>query len=373
MTGVDSSPASIRHATTRSCYLALRDSATPLSVAELVAATGLSRPTVDSVLTDLQATGLVVPAAPGGEGAPGRPARRVVVDPAAAQVAALDIGARTIRCVLTDAAGAVQARSAVPVDLADIGACMLRAIAETGGEPRAVGVAAPGLLAADGTIAQSLALPELVGRDLAGDLERALGCPVTLENDIKLAAYAEHHLGPDADSLVLVQIGHRISVGLVVGGQILQGAHRLAGELGTQRGMRWTRSSQRGRLVWSTGDEARPLLESAATGESEAVAEIARFCDEIAPRLAGLLLAVDPELLVIGGGLSRAGETLLHPLRAAIEHQLMAPGRPRVLAAALPTDGSLIGALGRAFEHGSPALLGVPGIPPPWHRLREAL
>src|SRR5699024_9146146 len=142
-------------------------------------------------------------------------------------------------------------------------------------------------------------------------------------NDIKLAALAEHHLGDDAESILFVQLGHRISVASILGGTILQGAHRLAGELGSQRGMRWTDASTRGRLQWSTGEEARPLLERAAQGEVAAQREIEEFCAQIAPRLATVLLTLDPERVVVGGGLSRAGETLLEPLRRALGDLLM--------------------------------------------------
>lgn len=361
--------AAVRHATTRECFLALREAGGALSVAEIAARTGLSRPTVESVLRDLAATGLVAEAPPEGSGRPGRPARRLVLEPGAASVAALDIGARTVRCLRVDAVGGELSRTAVPLDRSDVPGSLMAALREAGPLPQALGVSVPGVLDAQGRPVHSLVLPELGGLDLARELEDRTGAPVVLENDIKLAAYAELHLGPAADSLALVQIGHRISVALVVHGRILQGAHRLAGELGTERGMRWTRTSRRGRLHWSTGDEARPLLERAGRGEAQALAEVEAFCREIAPRLAALLLAVDPEALVVGGGLSRAGAVLLDPLRAAIQERLTAPGRPRVIGAALPTGGSLVGALGRAFEHGSSTLLGVPGVPPPWTRL----
>src|SRR5699024_12329480 len=72
--------------------------------------------------------------------------------------------------------------------------------------------------------------------------------------------------------------------------------------------MRWTDSSVRGRLTWSTGDDAQELLERAAAGDAGAIQEIEEFCAQIAPRLATVLLTVDPERVVVGGGLSRAGE-----------------------------------------------------------------
>ncbi|MGP9683841.1 MULTISPECIES: ROK family protein [unclassified Brachybacterium] len=374
MSGIEGSSSVVRQANARDCVLALRDAAGPLSVAELAARTMLSRPTVDSVLQDLTANGTTVLAttAAARAGQPGRPARRFALDPSARSVAAIDLGERSATCAVTDAAGVEIARATVPMEGGEPVQAIEHALRETGTAPAAIGVAVPGIVGADGRVARSLALPGLVGRDLTRELENLLEADVVVENDIKLAALAERHLGPPAESIAYVQIGHRISVALIVGGTILQGSHRLAGELGSQRGMRWTSTSRRGRLTWSTGDEARPLLERAAAGEPAAQEEIVAFCEEIAPRIATVLLTVDPELVVVGGGLSREGEALLGPLRRSLHHLLMTPERPEVVAARLTTDGSLTGALGRAFEHGSSRIAGVPGVPAPWSAFAPA-
>ncbi|MDN5899070.1 MAG: ROK family protein, partial [Brachybacterium sp.] len=308
-----SHPSAVRFANARDCIVVLREATSALSLAELAAATGLSRPTVEAVLEDLRATGLVAPAPAAIPGGAGRPARRFGFDASAATVAAFDIGTSTVRCLVSDAAGRVLARSSAPTAGSDPLGALAQALPETGTAPTAVGVAVPGILGPDGRITQSLAVPGLNGLDLGAALADRLGCPVAIENDIKLAALAEHHLAPPAHSIVLLQLGHRISVAVVVGGEILQGAHRLAGELGSQRGMRWTDSSVRGRLTWSTGDDGHPLLQRAAAGDTAARTEVEEFCAQIAPRLATVLLTVDPERVVVGGGLSRAGETLLAP------------------------------------------------------------
>lgn len=366
-------PSALRRANARNCAVMLREAESALTLAEIAAATGLSRPTVDAVLGDLAATGIVVPAPAASPSGAGRPARQVRFDPSAACVAALDVGARTVRCLVADAAGRELARAEASLDAADPLAAMDEALRRTGTDPAAVGVAVPGILTPEGHVARSLAVPPLEGLDLAAALTNRLGVPVAMENDIKLAALAEHHLGPAADSLVLLQLGHRISLAVIVGGTILQGAHRLAGELGSQRGMRWTASSQRGRLTWSTGEDARALLERAADGDRAARREIEEFCAEIAPRLATVLLTVDPERLVVGGGLSRAGETMLGPLREAVGRLLMTEHAPEVVPARLTVDGALVGALGLGFAHGSARIHGVPDVPAPWRRLGAAL
>lgn len=362
----------VRHSNARDCLLALRDACRALTVAELASATGLSRPTVDAVLQDLGAAGAAVPAPVAASGTAGRPARRFAFEPAVASIAALDIGARTVRCLVTDAAGELLAHAVVPLSGSDPLGALERAVRETGYAPSALGIAAPGILGPDGRITQSLAAPGLVGLDLAAELTRRLGCPVAVENDIKLAAFAEHHLDAESDSMLFVQLGNRISVAAILEGRILQGAHRLAGELGSQRGMRWTESSQRGRLRWSTGDDAEPLLDRAARGDAAAQREIEEFCTQIAPRLTTVLLTLDPARVVVGGGLSRAGDTLLDPLRRALDELLMTGQPPELVAARLTTDGALVGALGLAFTHGSAQIVGIPDVPAPWSRLLDA-
>src|SRR5690606_95767 len=125
---------------------------------------------------------------------------------------------------------------------------------------------------------------------------------------VKAAALAEHRLrDPQPDHMLFLQLGNRVSLALVVGGQVLQGSHRIAGELGTRRGMRWTRTSHRGQLRWQSAATAAEVFAGAAHGDPAASSEVDAFCAEIAPLVATIVLTVDPALIVVGGGLSRAG------------------------------------------------------------------
>ncbi len=377
-----------RASNARDCLLALRRSSAPQTVGEVATSTGLSRPTVDAVLRDLQAAGAARAAAASETAGRGRPARRFEFNRDAATVTGIDIGARTVRCTTANAAGTITTNtrsdfdsSAAPrvepgagphrIDhlVAQIRRSHHQSLPANEQSPAAIGIAVPGVLSAQGTITQSLVAPDLVGINLASELSDRLQCPVVVENDIKLAAYAEHHMLAPTKDIVFLEIGHRISVALIVGGRILQGSRRLAGELGLQRRMRWTQSSERGQLRWSTGEDAKPLFDRAAAGDQEAIAEIDDFCAQIAPRIAALLLTLDPDALVVGGGVSRAGAVLIEPLERHVHQLLMAPDRPPTLTARLTSDGAVVGALGRAFEHGSDAVVGVRSVPAPWSQL----
>lgn len=388
MSSADRAAAAVRLANSRECLLVLRDAAEPMTVGELAIRTGLSRPTVDAVLADLVDSGAVTSRSPAEAGTPGRPARRFAFDPGAGLVVGVDVGVHQLRCRVADASGRVLLQRSEPaiMDGTDRITNLARTVedlvaaavddhvgAPAGGtaRPAAVGIAVPGILGRDDRVVQSLAIPEWIGVDLQARLSDRLGCPVTVENDIKAAAYAEHHVAAVADNLIFLQIGHRISVAVIVAGKILQGSHRVAGELGSQRGMRWTSSSRRGDLLWSTGHDAEPLFARAAAGDHAARDEIEQFCAEIAPTISTLLLAVDPEVVIVGGGLSRSGPTLLDPLRRQVHRLLMTPEKPEFRSARLTTDGAVIGALGHAFEHSSAAVVGIPGVPPPWNRLHD--
>lgn len=371
--------ASVRLTHSATCLTVLRSEADALTISELAAQTGLSRPTVEAVLADLEQTGLVVVDDPApGQGA-GRPARRLAYAAGAGVIVAVDAGPHTLRMIMTDLAGEVlwretrdldgplddQARLAALIGCADEG---LAAIGQTRSSVQALGLAVAGILDTAGRLASSLAVPEWVGLDLAETLQDAFGCPVVLENDIKLAAWAEsrHESVRDLSPLAFLQIGHRISLALIMDGMIVQGSHRVAGELGSLRGMTWTSTSVRGQLRWSTGQSAAAVFDRAATGDAAAHDEITTFCAEIAPKIATLALTIDPTMIIIGGGLSLAGDQLLRPLTRAVHHLLMISDKPPLIAARLSADGAVIGALGLAFRTWATDVLGLGDLEPPW-------
>lgn len=384
----DLAAAAVRRANARDCLTILLEATKPLTVAELAARSGLSRPTVDAVLHELIEAGPVSASEPPECHSPGRPARRFAVDPTSTLVAGIEVTADSIDCTVTDAAGRTVARTrTTPAPYAD----RLDAVAEVinatvkqaghaeddhdgpdgGARLAVVGLAVPGIVDHDHRLTGSRALPDWEGIDVGALLSQRLGCSVVVENDLKLATLAEHHLSRTAENLIYLQLGRRISVAIMVGGRILQGSHRLAGELDAQRGTRWTTSYDRAGLNWSTGREAEPLFERAAAGDRAATAEIEDFCRQIAPRLVTLMLTVDPETVIIGGGLSRAGDVLLEPLRHAIDQLLTTSVRPELVAARLTETAARTGAIGYAFEQGSEEIFGIEAMPAPWCRLRE--
>ena len=269
----DPAGAAVRRANAAACLAVLRDQGGHLTIAELAAATRLARPTVEAVIGDLLETGPVRPARPQRSPGAGRPARAYTFTAGAGRVAGIDIGGGSVRVRVADLAGEIVGRAEAVVPAGIDGSGRLRvvrgavrqAIRASGQTPPTCVPLGSAYPASSITTAGS----PRAWRYQTGSVStwptvsrRPADCPVLVENDIKLAALAEQRLRAEPggarlgsgaaadDDLIFLQIGHRISAASIMNGAILQGRHRLAGELGSLRGMRWTESSKRGRLRW---------------------------------------------------------------------------------------------------------------------------
>jgi glucokinase len=254
------------------------------------------------------------------------------------------------------------------------------AVTEATGADRlaVVGLAAAGFV--DGPGEKVRFAPHLPWRDRAvrAVLEDRLRVPVALDNDATCAALAESRYGAGrgADSVLMVTVGTGIGGGLVVDGRVLRGAGGMAGEFGHMRLVPSGRPCPCGlRGCWEQYCSGRALLRAAGEGEDgprssgwvdgEAVTRAAQRGDEVARRafasvgewlgigLANLVAAFDPEVVVVGGGVSTAGDLLLDPARAALAAALVGASYrqvPRVVAAELGSSSGLVGAALLASE-----------------------
>ncbi|HEY3562980.1 MAG TPA: ROK family transcriptional regulator [Kribbella sp.] len=361
------------------CLRFLADADEARTVGLISEGTGLSRPTVHAVLDDLLDAGLVEAMSPATAG-PGRPARAFRFAREAGLVAGVDLGPRGARAIICDLSGRRVGYAEVPPDGKSDLALIPRALEAAAtpldlGRLRVIGVGLPGVVEADGRLRASLAMPDLVGLPVGELLAKELGQPVVVDNDIKLAALAEQRggAGRGYSDVVYLQIGHRLSVSIVLNGVIRQGRHRLAGELGAQRGMRWTRNAQRGQLVWSVRPTGPEVLSAAATGDADAQAELEDFCTQIAGRIATVLLVVDPEVVVVRGGRAQDSGVLLRPLAAAVENELVFPERPPFVASALGQEAVVLGAVGNAFDRLKADIYGIQDVPSPWNHITHEL
>lgn len=304
----------------------------------------------------------------------------------------VDIGGTKIAAGVVDATGRVLARtrrSTPATDVAAIESAVVDAVTELRREHdvAAVGVAAAGFVDAGRSVVTFA--PNLAWRDepLRADLERHLGLPVVVENDANAAAWGEfaHGAGRAAGApvhdVVLLTIGTGLGGGIVIGDRLLRGAGGFAGELGHVRvvpdghrcgcGNRgcWEQYASGRALVREARELARQgtplaarLLElaggvvdgiqgphvtqAAAEGDIAAVELLADLGRWIGEGAASIVAALDPAMIIVGGGVSEAGDLLLEPARAAFARQLTARGhRPAIPfePAQLGNDAGMIG------------------------------
>jgi glucokinase len=254
-------------------------------------------------------------------------------------------------------------------------------VADSLGGLDAVGVGIPGLVDRGGRLAMGPNLPDAEGTAFKVELQRRLGRPVAVDNDATCAMWAEARLGAaqGAEDAVLVTLGTGIGGGFVGGGLLQRGANGFAGEFGHmvvdprgplcpcgQRGCweRFASGSGLGRLAREAAESrrGRRLVElaggdpelvkgehvtvAAAEGDPEAIEVFRELGWWTALGIANLISLLDPQVVVIGGGLVRAGTLLLDPVRRAYQDLVPAgPHRPPVpiLPARL---GELAGAIG---------------------------
>jgi predicted NBD/HSP70 family sugar kinase len=197
------------------------------------------------------------------------------------------------------------------------------------------------------------------GYDLGKALAGTLGRPLTVENDCNLAVLAEQWCGAaqGLDDVVCVLAGERIGAGILVGGKLMRGHAGAAGELAFLGAYAVEHGAEGiGQLVRDlSGESPEAVFEAAAAGDKDALAIVER-----AERWAGVGIVttaqiVNPELVVIGGGVARAGEVLLAPLRRRLEAMVRMP--PRLAASPLAERGPLLGAIRLALDELEPRLL----------------
>ncbi len=362
----------------RAALLDLLHERSALSRAEMAEASGLSPATVSRTLASLIRAGMVreVPVATDG---PGRPARIVELRPEGALVVGIDAGGSMLRGVLADLVGTVHrrvARSARdPRDadalLADLGALFDAAIAGSDRE-RVLAVAAgiSGIVDhARGRVRMSPDLPGLDGVDVAARLAAALGVPVEVDNDDLLAAVGEAAVGAarGASDVVFLSLGYGLGAGILVDGRPLRGAGHAAGAIGALGSHRMDeRASGRaipGRYLSALahtgraadvaavqpGLDARAVFELAAAGDP-----VARFVSEdvtaaIAAMASDVAAVVDPEVVVLGGGLAANRPQLADAVARHVATSVPFP--PRVVVSALEGAAVVHGAVALALAH----------------------
>lgn len=210
--------------------------------------------------------------------------------------------------------------------------------------------------------------PGWIGVDIKGTLEREFGLPVTVANDANCMVLGEVWVGAAKGytDVIGVTLGTGVGGGIITGGRLLEGARGLGGELGHYRthaldgvdctcGAKgcWERYAATTALVRAAQEkdpawkDGRAIFAAAEAGNETVLALLDHWTDEIAQGLAGMVHIFNPQLILIGGGVSAQQKLLIEPIAATVKASVMpafAEGL-EVRAAQLHNDAGMVGAV----------------------------
>ena len=248
----------------------------------------------------------------------------------------IDVGGTTVKLGLFSENGLLQ-KWEIPTDTADGGRNILSDIVSSlPGPADAAAIGVPGAVLRDGTVNRCVNLGWGVCRP--GDEFTAMtGIPCLMCNDANAAAIGEHWLGGGKgfDSVMVITLGTGIGAGVVVDNRLISGPHGAAGELGHLCVMpeepepcscgrhgcleQYCSATGIARLAEKAGlghITAKDVFDQAKTGDKTALTVVELACDLLGRGIASACTVIDPEAVVIGGGVSLAGEFL----RLKVEH-----------------------------------------------------
>jgi len=354
----------------------LRDQA-PRTRSELAELTGLGRTAIAQRVDALLASTFVEPV---GEATStgGRPPTRFAFNPAARVVLAADVGATHVRLALTDLASAVGDTASVELDVAAGPTEVLGWIVEQGrrllqvngrslDELAGVGIGLPGPVEfATGRPVNPPIMPGWHDFDVVGFVEAAFHCPVVVDNDVNVMALGERHLTyRNVEHLLFVKVATGIGSGIVIDGEVRRGAQGAAGDLGhiqvphdatavcrcgnvgcleavASGAAIAAELSRRGVPARSSRDVVA-LVRSGSTLADGLVREAGRTIGEV---LASAVSLLNPSVMVIGGSLVLAGESLLAGVREVVYRRSLplATADLAIVAASAGEHSGVIGA-----------------------------
>lgn len=304
----------------------------------------------------------------------------------------IDVGGTKILGVVVDpASGEIVARHKAPTPRSDpdklpvaIAAVVAELTAETG-SPVGIGVGVPGLVDHQGVLHYGPNVPGVMKLDIAGVLRGEFGIPVVAENDASCAALAEHRLGAARGTMhaVVITQGTGIGGGLIVGGRLLRGSNGFAGEPGHMMVDRsgplcacgrhgcWeavssgTGLANLARQIVTEGGGARILglaggepahirgehvSAAMAEGDADAAIVLDRFAGWVAEGIASLVTLLDPDVVVLGGGLTVINQHFIADVRERVMPKVMG-GAHRPTVPIVPARlGAEAGAIGAAVN-----------------------
>lgn len=302
----------------------------------------------------------------------------------------IDLGGTNIAAGLVTADGKIIAKDSVPTlpqrgwkyvvnDMADL---TKRITADAGYEMsdvKAIGIGSPGTIDTDNGVVVFAANIGMEKTPVAAELGKYLGIPIHMENDANAAAYGEYKVcGHDIDNFVFITLGTGVGGGIIIDRKIYRGFNSAGGEIGHttlisggeectcgRRGCYEAYASvtalrsQTARKAKETPDSAlnewiakyggvsgRTAFECAAMGDSAAKEVRDKYIEYVAEGIVNVVNIFQPELVAIGGGISKEGDVILGPLRRHVDKYDFNKFMPKteIQIAKLFNDAGIIGA-----------------------------
>ncbi|GAA2591105.1 ROK family protein [Dactylosporangium fulvum] len=360
MADIPAGTAVLRQFNTSLVLAAVRQARRPLRISEIISVTRLTRPTVTQAIEELKTGGLVVESTDSpDEVRQGRPAAVFQLRPGVDPVLGIDLGPHAVKARVSDLGGNTLAASARTVSRPNdavavlagvrrvIDACLRDANLDSA-QIADVVVGSPGVV--DPVAGRLRLAPSMRGWEtfnVASHLEKEFRCRVHLENDANLAAVAAASRLPGR-TIIAIQWGARLGAGIVINGLLHRGKDSAAGEVGLislddgdnlafDRDGSGPLEAQVGsagminlarhkfsglpttRLRSDRELTAMDLFNAAAAGDERAVAVLDHTTCILARALSPVILALNPDVLVVSGGIAHAGDVLLQHLRRHLQ------------------------------------------------------
>ncbi|MDG4785924.1 ROK family transcriptional regulator [Micromonospora sp. WMMD1102] len=364
----------------------------PMTRADLVRVTGLSKPTVTSVVAHLESLGCIGLVPPDARAVPARaPVYEYGAD--RGQVLGIDVGAGKTLLILADLSGRTLASTrlatlAVAPDqperffgtVRNATDALLDQAAPQTRNLMAVVAGTPGVVSPDGVVTMAPQLPGWDGLHLVERLRAAFDCLVVAETEATLSLEAERSGGvaQGIDDALFVHLGIGIGAGLLLDGRVHRGAHGGAGEIGQMPYRQWSAGRDPGvvplEAVAGGGAIRRSGREAAGTAGGAAILELAggdvdrveastvfaacragdpvaravvdAAVDALAWGIAAVGSAIDPRTVILGGGMSRSADLFLDRLADRVRE--WAPFSPEWAVSNLGDEAVALGAVNHA-------------------------
>ena len=357
----------------------------PTSRTEIVRDLGLSAASVSRIVGRLRRDGVVSEAGTQRSDG-GRPRTAISFRRDAGAIIAVDLGGTRCHSALADLAGTVIYEDVRPtLSAGDAFSTLVAAIAAVRREAErrdmpivALAVGVPAILDPESGVARDAPYVGWHDFPIVRRLGEVVDIPFLVENDVNLAALAHAWRGVArrVDDFVTLSIGTGTGAAIVSGGRLIKGRHNAAGEVaylatGTERlpggsddslgpyeafvsgpgiAARAAQLVASGRPSVLAGDDVTPesVIEAARAGDALARHVVDELLDQVALAVIAFATVVDPELVILDGGLGRALEPYVEALDARVEPRV--PAAPRIVASRLGKDATVTGAVAAALE-----------------------